>query len=420
MKRNLIYLGVVFVLGVTGMFLLAARLVHKSFTPPQVVYRNEWSPAAAARYLDAREVWWQYWPSAQRDHGTMCVSCHTVVPYALVRPALRRQLGQMDRTATEQKMLDSIETRVANWPQTSSWYGGPAYAGPSRATESVLNVLILSAYDAADGQQLSPATRSAFDDAWALQSTSGNNAGGWDWQNFHEAPWESNESAYQGAAMMAIAVGMTPESYRVTPAVQEHLTQLDAYLQQKYPAQPLLNQLYVLWASASTPDLLTDSERHQLIAMVTSLQQPDGGWSLSSLDRQTALKPAFLDFFKRADRVDGSDGCATGLVLLGLEKAGVDPHDAVFHRGFAWLTQHQHQDGSWWATSLNGLRDPKSDMGHFMSDAATGYAVLALEQARTQQSETSAVQNGKIARVRAAGSLGKKGHNDSADTPLSN
>ena len=55
---------------------------------------ERWNPQSAAVYLDEREVWWQKWPPAQMDHGTVCISCHTVVPYALVRPALRKRLSE--------------------------------------------------------------------------------------------------------------------------------------------------------------------------------------------------------------------------------------------------------------------------------------------------------------------------------------
>jgi squalene-hopene/tetraprenyl-beta-curcumene cyclase len=47
-----------------------------------------------------------------------------------------------------------------------------------------------------------------------------------------------------------------------------------------------------------------------------------------------------------------------------------------------WLAEHQQKDGTWRASSINKKRDPQSDASLFMTDAATAYAVLALEKAR--------------------------------------
>ncbi len=77
-----------------------------------------------------------------------------------------------------------------------------------------------------------------------------------------------------------------------------------------------------------------------------------------------------------------SDGYATGLTVLVMEQAGVPRKDKALERGLAWLGAHQEKDGAWDAVSLNKVRDPASDAGPFMRDAATGYAVMALEGAR--------------------------------------
>ena len=288
-------------------------------------------------------------------------------------------------------MLASIKERVADWSEMTPYYtdavDGPGKTAESHSTEAVLNAVILSSYDHPQGQ-LSPITLQAFNEAWALQETAGPDAGGWKWQNFHLAPWESSESAYQGAALMAVALGEAPENYASQAPVREIISEpllKRSICSRQYDAQPLMSRLYVLWASARIPGLLTGAERSELIGQVANLQLNDGGWALSSLDEQSR-KHALVDKWKRLSNTGEGDGCATGLVVLAMEKAGAKQHEEALRRGVEWLEQHQARDGSWWATSLNAQRDANSDIGRFMSDAATGYAALALENADRETS----------------------------------
>jgi squalene-hopene/tetraprenyl-beta-curcumene cyclase len=64
-----------------------------------------------------------------------------------------------------------------------------------------------------------------------------------------------------------------------------------------------------------------------------------------------------------------------------MEESGRSSQNASLKRGVAWLEQHQEKDGYWLSASPNKKRDPESNIGRFMSDAATGYAVMALENA---------------------------------------
>jgi hypothetical protein len=291
-------------------------------------------------------------------------------------------------TQTEKAMLASVEKRVAEWDTLAPFYSdsedGPGKTAQSHATEAVLNAVILANYDAASGQ-LRPVTRAAFDDAWALQETSGENAGGWKWQDFNLAPWESKESAYQGAALLEVALENTPDHYADEPHVRERAERLQGYLRREYAAQPLMSQLYVLWASARMPGLMAAADRTKLVAEIESLQQPDGGWALVSFDKPSSLKRIVLEDWRQFSGNVKSDGCATGLVVLALEEADNGGNDNTVERGLDWLAHHQEKDGSWWATSLNTVRDPTTDTGRFMSDAATGYAVLALETAKKEK-----------------------------------
>jgi hypothetical protein len=338
-----------------------------------------WNPQAAAKYLDGREGAWQAWDKSQRDRGTNCVSCHTQAPYGLARPVLHRALNDENQSAAERTMLASIKKRVGNWAEMEPVYPdnpyGPGKSVESRNSESVLNAFILSSYDRQSGH-MSEVTRTAFDHAWALQTKTGLDAGSWVWQNFGLAPFESNESQYHWAALIAMAVGNAPDDYRADPGIAGNLDLLTSYLRGHYDGQPLLNQIAALWAAEAFPAILNANQRAQLVQKINQLQHADGGWCLADLGPWGA-------------RADGSppqtrsDGYATALVVLVLEQGGIETGDSHLGRAIQWLEDNQDKStGAWTAWSLNKSRDPASMPGKFMSDTATAYAVLALEAAK--------------------------------------
>ena len=92
-------------------------------------------------------------PAAGRGEGatrTCCVSCHTVVPYALARPVLRRMADSTTPTEHEQKLLVQTRERVERWADLDGAKLGLLYDFSARkkreswGTEAVLNAVILA------------------------------------------------------------------------------------------------------------------------------------------------------------------------------------------------------------------------------------------------------------------------------------
>jgi squalene-hopene/tetraprenyl-beta-curcumene cyclase len=340
---------------------------------------NSWDQKAAAAYLDQRAGWWMEWPKAARDHQTFCVSCHTAVPYALSRPALRQGLAEEAPSANERRLLDNVTKRVRLWKEVAPFYSdadrGAYKTVESRGTESVLNALILASNDAQSGR-LSNDTRRALDNMWAEQQTTGVKAGSWLWLRFANEPWEADDSDFYGATLAAVAVGAAPESYRARPEIQNQVKMLRAYLNRDCAAQTIINRVALLWASARLPGLLAPDQQRAIINEVLSKQQADGGWSLSSL----------AGAWKRADGTPQeaqSDGFATGFITFALQQAGIPRDDAQLQHGLAWLAANQNKTkGSWPAYSLNKNKEHHltPNTARFMNDAATAYAVLALTE----------------------------------------
>jgi squalene-hopene/tetraprenyl-beta-curcumene cyclase len=358
--------------------LLAAGLCAVTFRA-EVKQPAAWNRKAAAAYLDQRQAWWTSWPQAARDHQTFCVSCHTVVPYALARPALRSALTETALSAGERKLLDNVTKRVLLWNDMRPFYSdekvGPHKTPQSRGTESILNALILASYETQNPHP-SEALTTAFQNMWAEQRKTGEKKGSWFWLNFHTQPWEADDSPYYGATLAAIAVATAPNQYRTAPEIQGNLQSLRGYLQSGYPTQSSINRMFLLWASTKLPGLLQPEQQQSLIASILALQQQDGGWSLSSL----------VGNWKRNDGTPletKSDGYATGVIAFVLQQTGLPRDNVELQKGLSWLANNQDiKEGLWPAYSLNKQRKPTDDGWLFMSDAATAYSVLALTQAQ--------------------------------------
>jgi squalene-hopene/tetraprenyl-beta-curcumene cyclase len=383
MRRKAIVLTSTLAVSASAAWMAGGALAPRSLPP------TTWNPRTATAYLDQRQSWWESWPKAARDHGTVCVSCHTALPYALARPELARVLHEKDVSPAEGKLLADVITRVEAWREVKPFYGDTTAAGrtkaiQSRGSEAVLNALILASHDARVGT-VSKEARQAFANMFATQERTGDNAGAWPWLDFGLRPWESPTAVYFGASLAAVAIGIEPQHYAASKEIQLNVAGLRNYLLEHLD-QPfwkrllrrddprLFNRAMLLWASGSLPNLITRDEQRSIISDLCDVQAADGSWRLTSLgswhsDPSTAEDAA-------------GDGFATGLIAYALEQAGIAPNEAHLARALAWLARHQDPTtGMWRAWSLNKRRDPASNVGKFMSDAATGYAVLALTAA---------------------------------------
>jgi len=367
---------------IPGLVLLAALAAReaRSEDPAQ----PSWSPQAAASYLDGRAESWLKWPGAARGQGTACASCHSSTPIALARSALGEPLGEKRAGAIETKLIDNMKKRVENWDKIEA--DSKAGKDPFRAyysdkeqeslgTESVLNALILVNHDVQrERGVLSSLTRKALGHLWEQQQDNG----AWLWLDFGLNPWEK-DCEYYGAALAAVAVGSAGKSYYDQAAVQPKVSALKQYLKTQYPTQPLHHRVLCLWASSRLSGLLSEEARHRLIDELLNSQEADGGWSLSKLGGNGSAKGAWQSHGVYPSG-SVSDGYATGLVVLALKRAGVAADNPKLKRAVRWLVRNE-KEGSWPANYLNKQRDPQENLGKFMRDAATAFAVMALTEA---------------------------------------
>lgn len=371
------------------MFLAVTRASSAQVAPNAAA---GWHPEAAAAYLDKRmDEWFTKGDELRTGEGrTTCVSCHTVIPYALARPVLRRALHVNAPTPQEVRLVDETSRRVQTYDAHQLLYDfEDDKKDESRGTEAVLYALILASADAGQARrEPSDATSRAMTRLWQLQRADG----AWEWLDVGLEPFESINSPYNGAAFAALAVGMAPIQ-SPGPDARAGIAKLRNYLRSSYPSQSLYNRIWGLLASTTLNAVLTRADRDKLVAELQRRQRDDGGWSLEGLggwqwDKTTA--PFQSPGTRDPSLIAQSDGYATGLIIYTLRQAGLSATQPVVKKGLDWLRANQlpvrvddQEFRAWRAHSLNYDREhggPRAEPWRrlFMSDAATAFAALAL------------------------------------------
>ncbi len=344
----------------------------------------------AARYLDDRMDIWYVKSKKLRtgDLETSCVSCHTVAPYALARPALRKAAGVKAPVPQEERLLRETLLRVATYNSHEPLY--KSKKDESRGSEAVLNLMVLVGEVTSDNQAaLAEPLRKGFEELWAARREDG----AWEWLDFGNEPYESADSVYYGAALAAIAVGSAEGYHSTNESDSIGIAKLKSYLRANYPSQNLYNKTWLLLASARLADLLSQDQASALAAELRRQQNADGGWSLYKLGPWTwSREAAPYDPPGKPDLalLSQSDAYATGLVTYSIHEAGMPDATTAVQQARAWLQSNhrswdidQYQWDCWRTFSLNHDREHGGGEGDswprmFMSDAATAFAVLAL------------------------------------------
>jgi squalene-hopene/tetraprenyl-beta-curcumene cyclase len=303
---------------------------------------RELSVERAARFLD--EV------SSNWGNRKGCVTCHTN-GYYLTAPASIFA----DRPAFRE-VRAFAEGFVGTWDEN-----------PPETYVLVATAAFLAMSDAGRTEAPGPATRMALDRAWARQSDEGH----WpDWIKCNWPPFESDD--HYGVTLMAIAMGMTKDSYRDAEPARSALSRMLRYLE-AHPPSHAHQKAMLLWASRYHHGLIEEGERDRWTSELSLLQRADGGWASGDLgswrqrDGSPSEPPVHVE----------SDGYGTGFVLFVLMQAGVPPSGTRIRRGIAWLETHQRSGGYWWTQSLRN----ESDTSNYLTHAGTTFALKALEAA---------------------------------------
>ncbi|MDP7204943.1 MAG: prenyltransferase/squalene oxidase repeat-containing protein [Pirellulaceae bacterium] len=313
---------------------------------------ESFSLKAALDYLEKGSLAW----SRKRN----CVSCHTNGTYMQMRPELTPLLGKPTAEMREFYVKRLGQLARANVDVLKKGL---------KPTQVAYVAIGLASWDAHVTGELSAETRSGLDLMLKVQSEDGS------WNNIDcWPPFES--SSYHGATVAATALALAPgylEELKKDGRIGQ-VEKLKTYLRQTTPPHDY-GRLLLLWASTRMDGLLDKQQQQEIVQMIFSHQQADGGWSMRTFSTPEAWGGGSRAEKLRAEpeyKNPPSDGHQTGLAVIVLRDAGIPAGDPRIEKAVNWILANQRTSGRWWTRSLN------TDTFHFITYSGTMYPLLAL------------------------------------------
>lgn len=227
----------------------------------------------------------------------------------------------------------------------------------------VATAAFLALSDARSCDEVHEATRAGLDHAWELLDESGT------WESWLQCNWPPFESdAEYGPTLMLIALGELEDAAKITSADRRAAKRMLDYLKANKPLS-LHAKAMRLWAAEHWSKAAPSKDRRAWKKELLEAQAEDGGWSMASLSG-----PAW----KRdggEPQTTTSEAYPTAFSVYVLLMTGAEGTDDAVAAGLKWLRANQREEGDWYT------RSPRRDGKHYISRAATAFALMALKEA---------------------------------------
>lgn len=324
---------------------------------PKVAAFNAATIKSAAQYLNDGAVTWV------REKS--CINCHTTGPYMAERPALAKLLGAPNEEVRAD-FLASIPAPANDSQKAKKRVG---------ASTSVWCAMGLAEWDKHTTGALSEPTDRALREMMTRQADNGSFISTGEVEIPHITT--DFELTLQAARAIAAAPGWLARIQAREPELHARIEKMKAFLRDSKPRNAY-EHILRLQLAATFPELVTEGEAKGALVLLSSMQHPDGGWSLRDMSATDNWRTPMSDFVLKlipslpdAARPE-SDPYMTAFAIILMRQNNVPPEDARIQRGIAWLKREQRVSGRWWMHSLY------RGNYHYITYIATAQAMKAL------------------------------------------